>query len=76
MLLHRPHLCYPLGIFNTLPATAQSIIPPYGYDNPGQFTFNLRLSKTISFGRETQRQTSTGGCSSAGHIFKMLHVAL
>jgi hypothetical protein len=51
----------PLGIFNTLPATAQSIIPPYGYDNPGQFTFNLRLSKTISFGKEAQRQTSVGG---------------
>ena len=56
-----PIYCYPLGDFNTLPASAQSIIPPYGYDNPGQFTFNLRLSKTISFGRETKRPTSTGG---------------
>ena len=51
----------PLGTFNTLPAAAQSIIPPYAYQNPGQFTFNLRLSKTISFGRETQRRGSTGG---------------
>ena len=58
--------CSPLGIFNTLPPTAQSIIPPYGYDNPGQFTFNLRLSKTISFGKETRRQTSTGGFGGGG----------
>ena len=52
----------PLGTtFNSAPTTAQSIIPPYAYENPGQFTFNLRLSKTFSFGRETQRRTSTGG---------------
>jgi hypothetical protein len=52
----------PLGTtFISNPATAQSIIPPYAYQNPGQFTFNLRLSKTISFGKEVQRRTSTGG---------------
>ena len=50
-----------LGAFNTLPQTAQSIITPYEYQNPGQFTFNLRLSKTIGFGKETQRRTSTRG---------------
>ena len=50
----------PLGIFNTLPTSAQSIIPPYGYDNPGQFTFNLRLSKTFGFGRETQTADVNG----------------
>ncbi len=37
------------------------MIPPYTYDNPGQFTFNLRLSKTISFGREGQRSSTAGG---------------
>jgi hypothetical protein len=51
----------PLGTFNILPATAQSIISPNAYDNPGQFTFNLRLSKTFGFGKETQRRNSTGG---------------
>ena len=52
----------PLGTtFNSDPTTPQSIIPPNEYDNPGQFTFNLRLSKTFGFGKETQRQTSTGG---------------
>ena len=53
--------CTALGNFDSLPATAQSIIPPFGYENPGQFTFNLRLSKTISFGKETGEPTSTGG---------------
>jgi len=51
----------PLGTFNTLPTSAQSIIPPYAYQNPGQFTFNLRLSKTFGFGKEVQRRASTGG---------------
>jgi hypothetical protein len=55
-----------LGTFNTLPATVQSIIRPYGYENPGQFTFNLRLSKTISFGKEIQGRTSTGGGGPGG----------
>jgi hypothetical protein len=52
----------PLGTtFISDPTTVQSIIPPYEYDNPGQFTFNLRVSKTISFGKETQRRTTGGG---------------
>ena len=51
----------PLGTFNALPEMAETIIPPYAYDNPGQFTMNLRLSKTISFGKETQRRSATGG---------------
>ncbi len=55
-----------LGTFNTLPASTQSIIAPYGYDNPGQFTFNLRLSKTFGFGKETQRQSSSGGFGGGG----------
>ncbi len=55
-----------LGTFNTAPATAQSIIPPYGFQNPGQFTFNLRLSKTISFGKEVQRAGNAGGRGGRG----------
>jgi hypothetical protein len=51
----------PLGTFNTLPANAQSMIPPYGYENPGQFTFNLRLSKTFGFGKEIQRPGANRG---------------
>jgi hypothetical protein len=56
-----------LGTFNTLPATAQSMIPPYGYENPGQFTFNIRLSKTFGFGKEIQRPgASQGGFGGGG----------
>ena len=54
-------VCFPLGTFNVLPPNTQSIIAPYQYDNPGQFTFNLRLAKTWSFGKETNRQTNVGG---------------
>ncbi len=56
----------PLGTFNTAPTSAQSIIPPYGFQNPGQFTFNLRLSKTISFGKEVQRPGGNGGRGGRG----------
>ncbi len=56
----------PLGTFNIDPTNPQTIIPPYGYDNPGQFTFNLRLSKTFGFGKETQRQGSSGGMGGGG----------
>jgi hypothetical protein len=55
-----------LGTFNTLPEYAQFIIPPNEYDNPGQFTFNLRLSKTISFGKEVQRPSAMGGGGGRG----------
>jgi hypothetical protein len=56
----------PLGTFNTAPAPGESIIGPYAYQNPGQFTFNLRLSKTFAFGRETSRASSTGGYGGRG----------
>ena len=57
----------PLGVFNTLPSSAQSIIPPNQYSNPGAFTFNLRLSKTFGFGRETLRAYSgVGGYGGGG----------
>ena len=50
-----------LGTFNAFPANAASIIPPNNYENPGQFNFNLRISKTFGFGKETQRRGSGGG---------------
>jgi hypothetical protein len=54
-------VCTPLGNFNTAPTSAQFMIPPYAFQNPGQFTFNLRLAKTFGFGKELQRTTSVGG---------------
>ncbi len=59
-------VCTSIGNFTTLPASAQAIIPPYGYQNPGQITFNLRLSKTISFGKEVGTR-SVGGGYGGGH---------
>jgi len=60
-------VCTSLGNFDTLPATAQSIIPPNEYDNPGQFTFNLRLAKTFGFGKAIQgRGSSQGGFGGGG----------
>ncbi len=57
----------PLGVsFNANPTTIQSIIAPYSYDNPGQFTFNLRLAKTFGFGRELSRSTNVGGYGGGG----------
>ncbi len=58
--------CTPLGNFNTLPANAQLIIPPNEYENPGAFTFNLRLAKTFGFGKEVKGATSAGGFGGRG----------
>ena len=59
-------LCTSLGTFNPVPANTQSMISPYPYDNPGQFTFNLRLAKTWGFGKETSRQNNVGGFGGRG----------
>jgi uncharacterized membrane protein YgcG len=48
-------VCTPLGTFNIEPTTAASMIPPNLFDNPGQVNFNLRVSKTIGFGKEVRR---------------------
>jgi hypothetical protein len=50
-----------LGTFNTAPQANQALIPNNYFDGPGQFTLNLRLSKTFAFGKEVGRQSSTGG---------------
>lgn len=58
-------VCTPLGTFNEIPSSSQAMIPPYQYDNPGQFTFNLRLAKTWGFGKETSSQ-NVGGFGGRG----------
>jgi hypothetical protein len=47
-------LCTQLGTFNIVPAQGQGIIPINNYTGPGQFTFNLRLSKTFQFGSKKE----------------------
>ena len=55
-------LCTPLGTFNTVPSPGQQVIPVNNYTGPGQFNFNLRLSKTFAFGtRKEAGVAATGG---------------
>lgn len=43
------------GTFDTVPLPGETIIPVNFGTGPGQFSFNLRLSKTFSFGKEVSR---------------------
>ena len=55
-----------LGTFNIAPQANQALIPINGFTGPGQFTLNLRLSKTFSFGKEVTRRASNAGGGSGG----------
>jgi hypothetical protein len=55
-----------LGTFDVAPQTNQALIPINYFTGPGQFTLNLRLSKTFSFGKEVSRPASTGGGGGGG----------
>jgi len=55
-----------LGTFNVAPQTNQPLIPVNYFTGPNQFTLNLRLSKTFSFGKEVTRRASTAGGGSGG----------
>jgi len=59
----------PLGTFNIAPQANQSLVPVNYFTGPSQFTLNLRLSKTFSFGKEVTRQASTGGGGFGGGGF-------
>jgi len=54
-------LCTQLGTFNIMPAAGQQIIPVNSYTGPGEFTFNLRISKTFGFGRKAGAAANGGG---------------
>jgi hypothetical protein len=54
------------GVFDTVPVNGEKIIPiDYG-TGFGQFTTNLRLSKTFSFGKEVQGGSFGGGGGPGG----------
>ncbi|HZP02080.1 MAG TPA: carboxypeptidase regulatory-like domain-containing protein [Terriglobia bacterium] len=55
------------GAFDTQPIPGETIIPPNYGTGFGQFTVNLRLSKTFGFGRETGRSGGFGGGGGHGH---------
>jgi len=49
-----------LGTFNILPSPSEPVLAPYPETGPGQFTLNMRLSKTFGFG-ERKEQGGGGG---------------
>lgn len=55
-----------LGTFNIAPQANQPLIPVNYFTGPDQFTLNLRLSKTFSFGKEVTRRASNAGGRSGG----------
>jgi uncharacterized membrane protein YgcG len=46
---------------STSPAASETIIPPNYATGPGQFTVNLRLSKTFAFGKKPESPSSSRG---------------
>jgi hypothetical protein len=51
----------PFGDLDTDPIAGEAIIPINDGTGPGEFTFNLRVSKTFSFGSEGGARTSGSG---------------
>lgn len=53
----------PFGAFDTAPVAGETLVPINYLTGPGQFSLNLRLSKTFSFGHppEGGRQAGGGG---------------
>ncbi|MGA9055116.1 MAG: carboxypeptidase regulatory-like domain-containing protein [Terriglobia bacterium] len=49
------------GTFDTTPSSGETIIPPNYGTGPGQFTVNLRLSKTFGFGKKPEGPGSSRG---------------
>ncbi len=58
-------VCTPWGIFNTQ-ATTGNVIPVNYGTGPGQFSINLRVSKTIGFGPSLNREANRGGGGGGG----------
>jgi hypothetical protein len=49
------------GTLDTTPSSGEAIIPPNYATGPGQFTTNLRLSKTFGFGKKPEGSGSSSG---------------
>jgi hypothetical protein len=50
-----------LGTFDIAPQAGQALIPINHFPGPSQFTMNLRLTKSFTFGKEVSRPASAGG---------------
>src|SRR5262249_29395087 len=49
------------GCFNLTPAAGEGVIPVYDATGPGRFVLNLRLSKTLGFGKKKEAVNTSGG---------------
>ena len=56
----------PLGAFDKVPVAGETIVPVNYLTGPGQFSLNLRLAKTISFGRLPEGKTGQVGARQGG----------
>jgi hypothetical protein len=54
------------GTFNTAPGPNDKLIGPYYGTGPGQFTANLRVSKTFGFGKKPERSSGSFGGGQGG----------
>jgi len=55
-----------LGAFDTVPVSGETLVPINYLTGPGQFSFNLRLTKTFGFGRVAEGSGRQGGGGGGG----------
>jgi hypothetical protein len=54
------------GCFNLAPAAGEGVIPVFDATGPGRFVLNLRLSKTLGFGKKKETINTSGGPGGPG----------
>jgi hypothetical protein len=54
------------GCFNLAPALGGAVIPIYDATGPGRFVLNLRLSKTVGFGKKNEAVNTAGPSGPGG----------
>jgi hypothetical protein len=58
--------CTPVGTFDSAPNSSESIVPINFLHGPTQFNFNLRVTKTFTFGQKAEKTAAQGGPGGAG----------
>jgi hypothetical protein len=58
--------CTPFGTFNSQPTPGEAIVPINDLTGPSQFSLNLRITKTFSFGRLPEGSTGQVGARQNG----------
>ena len=68
--------CTPVGMFNSDPTAGEPIVPVNSLTGPAQFTLNLRLTKTFTFGAKAPEGAARGGAGGPGGPREAASVAL